>query len=707
MDEKTAKKKIDLLKEKIKKLNFDYFVLDKSTVSESVRDSLKRELINLETSFPALITEDSPTQRVGSALSGRFKKFKHLTIKKSLADVFSAEEIEEWHNRISKLVPDQEKIEFICELKLDGLNITIHYEKGKFIRAVTRGNGVEGEDVTHSVKTMEAIPLSLPEKADLEISGEIYLPLEAFKKINKQQEKADQKTFANVRNLAAGAIRQLDPKVAAGRGLDVDFYQIGKHSVVQEPQTQEEVLEKFKELGLPIEQHYEKFNKIEDVVKFCEKWAKKRNDLPYEIDGVVIKVNSLAQQAKMGKTAKTPRYAVAYKFPAEQVTSEVLDIILQVGRTGAITPVAVMKPTLVAGSTVSRATLHNEDEINKKDIRIGDTVILQKAGDVIPEVVEALTDIRSGNEKKFKFPKNCPVCDSPIERKESEAAYRCTNPNCQGKTEEGFSHFVSKKGFNIDGLGEKVARQLLKEGLIKDFADIFLLKKSDLLNLDLFKEKRAQNTIVSVEKAAHIPIEKLIFALGIRLLGETGSYDFAKFLLAHKKKSEKTIERIKKEADEQSLFDLATESNDQAHSNPEDFSLLDLIATAQSITFEQLENIDGVGEKVAAYIYEWFNEKENEQLLEKLYKVGVALDISNLNTTGKLSGKSFLLTGTLTELTRDQAKDLVKQNGGKVVSSVSTDLDYLVVGENPGSKLKKAQELGVKTISEKEFRALI
>jgi len=691
-------KRIELLKEKIKKLNYEYFVLDKSDVPESVRDSLKRELIDLEAKYPEFVTEDSPTQRVGSALSGRFDKVKHLTRKKSLADVFSGEEIVEWYEKIKKLVSDE--INFVCELKLDGLNITLHYKNGKFLRALTRGDGVEGEDVTHTVKTIESIPMQLGKPVDLEISGEVFLPKKAFEEINKKQGEEGGKIYANVRNLAAGAIRQLDPSVAAERGLHTDFYELGMSTLAKLPKTQVEVLETFKELGLPIEKNYEKMSAIEDVVKFCKKWEKKRDDLPYEIDGIVIKVDSLDQQKIMGKTAKTPRYAVAYKFPAHKVSSKILDIILQVGRTGAITPVAVMKPVLVAGSVVSRATLHNEDEINKKDIRVGDTVIIQKAGDVIPEVIESLKDLRTGEEKPFKFPSTCPVCGAKIEKKEDEAAYRCTNPKCYGIKKESFVHFVSKKGFDIEGLGEKVVIQLLEEGPVKDFPDIFSLNKMDLMKLDLFKDKRADNLIESLEKAKNIPLEKFIFSLGIRLMGETGSYDFAKHLVHRAKKSDKKIEKIKKE--NFSLFDMPEETPKE-----EKFSILDLIKTVSSMKFEELENIDGVGEKVAAYIYEWFRDDKNLDLLEKFYEVGVTLDISNVEARGKFSGKSFLITGSLKSMTRDQAKNLIKHNGGKVLSSVTKDLNYLIVGEDPGSKLKKAEELNVKTISEKEFTDLL
>lgn len=696
MDKVEARKRIELLKSKITKLNYDYFVLDKSSVEESVRDSLKKELIALETKFPDLVTPDSPTQRVGSILSGKFEKVAHTTQRKSLADVFSSEEIKEWHGRIKKLVT--EDIEFICELKLDGLNITVHYENGLFKRALTRGDGINGEDVTHTARTIESIPLKLNENINLEVSGEVFLSKKSFEKINKKQQEMGDKTYANTRNLAAGAIRQLDPGVAAERNLSADFYEIGKNSIKESPTTQEEVLKTFTKLGLPTESHYKKFKNIDDVIKFCDEYNEKRDSLPYEIDGIVIKVNDLSQQQKMGKTAKTPRYAVAYKFPAQQVTSEILDIILQVGRTGAITPVAIMKPVLVAGSVVSRATLHNEDEIDKKDIRIGDTVIIQKAGDVIPEVVESLKDMRTGKEKKFKFPKNCPACNSPIEREEGKAAYRCTNDKCPGKEQESLIHFVSKKGFDIEGLGEKVAIQLKQDGLINDFADIFMLGKSDFMKLDLFKDKRAENITESIEKSSHIPIEKFIFSLGIRLMGETGSYDLAKYLLDHAKKSENKMEKFKKQKDEQTLFELQ-----KAEPEEEDFSILDLIETAKSLKYEDLENIDGIGEKAAAIIYEWFHNEENIALLEKLYKVGVTLDISNTKSTGELSGKNFLITGSLKTMTRDQAKELIRKNGGKVLSGVSRDLNYLVVGEEPGSKLSKAKELGIEIVSEEDL----
>lgn len=700
MNKEEAKSRIEKLKEKINKLNYKYFVLNETEVSESVRDSLKKELIELEQEYPDLITPDSPTQRVGSVLSGKFEKVRHTTPKKSLADVFSEDEIRDWEERIDKIAPD--KKEFVCELKIDGLNITILYEKGKFVRALTRGNGIEGEEVTHAVKTIEAVPLQLNEKIDIEVSGEVYLPKKEFERMNEYQKKNGLEPFANPRNAAAGAVRQLDPKVTAQRGLSMFFYHVDKTNLSDKITTQEEILEKFKSLGLPVCDHYEKLKSIDEVINFCEKWAKKRESLGFEIDGIVIKVNDFGAQERLGYTAKAPRYAVAYKFPAAQVSSRILDIILQVGRTGAITPVAVMTPTLVAGSTVSRATLHNEDEINKKDIRIGDTVIIQKAGDVIPEVVSVIKDLRTGKEKHFHFPKKCPVCGSDIERKEGQSAYRCTNKNCYAVEKEKLIHFVSKKAFNIDGLGEKVVEQMIEEGLVQKFPDIFLLKREDLMGMEFFKDKKADNLLNSIEKSKKIALDKFLFALGIRYLGEQGSYDFAKYIIQHQKKSNKKVERKVAKPSQDQLFEM-----DENQQEEEVFSILDLVETAASISLEEMKNIEGVGEKIGDELYEWFNNEKNEKLLEDLYKVGVVLEISNLTSTGKLKGKSFVLTGTLEGLSRDEAKDLIKKNGGTVHSSVSQNTDFLLAGESVGEKYNKAKELGVKIIDEETFRKML
>ncbi len=700
MDREKAHIRIEKLKEKISYLNYKYFVLDQSEVSESVRDALKKELIELETAFPEYITADSPTQRVGSVLSGKFKKLKHKSPKKSLSDVFSEEEIHAWYERIKRLT--QSPIEFVCELKIDGLNITIQYEKGIFIRALTRGNGIEGEDVTHAVKTIQSIPLKLNKDIDLEVSGEVFMPKKSFEDLNLEQKTKGLQLFANPRNAAAGSVRQLDPKIAASRNLDMFFYHIDRASL-ESITSQEQALKTLNSLGLKICKNYEKLKTIEEVINFCSNWHKKREKLGYEIDGIVIKVNDFDQQKQMGSTAKAPRYAVAYKFPAIQTTSQILDIILQVGRTGAITPVAVMKPTLVAGSIISRATLHNEDEIKRKDIRVGDSVIIQKAGDVIPEVVEVIKDLRTGKEKIFSFPKKCPVCDSPIIREDGLSAYRCTNKNCYAVEKEKIIHFISKKGFNIEGMGEKVIIQLIDNGLIQTPADIFLLKKEDLMNLDLFKDKRTENLLYSIEKAKNRSLENFLFAFGIRYLGEQSSYDFAKFVFIHAKTSSKILNRYKKYSIQQTMFDI-----EEQPSMKEKFSILDLIETINTFSLEEIKNIEGIGEKMGESIYAWFKDKKNINYLEKLYKAGITLITDHLKSVNnKLTGKNFVITGTLASLTRDQAKLLIKQNGGKIHSAITADTDFLIAGDSPGSKLKKAQELGVKIINEEKFRKMI
>lgn len=660
MKERDAKERIEKLKEKIKKLNYQYFVLDKSEVPESVRDSLKKELIELEKEFPNLITPDSPTQRVGSALSGKFKKVNHITPKKSLADAFSGEEVREWQERIQKLVPG-EKMEYVCELKIDGLNITVQYEKGKFLRALTRGDGITGEDVTHSVKTIESVPLSLKEEVDLEISGEVYLSKKAFEKMGDE--------FANPRNAAAGTVRQLDPKVAASRKLEIYFYELGANTLKNKPQTQEEVLGGLLDFGLRVNPLTKKFQSINDVIKHLESWHEKRHKKPYEIDGIVIKVNSLQQQKKMGHTAKAPRFMIAYKFPAEQASTLVEDIQIQIGRTGALTPVAHLKPVCVAGSRISRATLHNEDEIRRKDVRIGDTVIIQKAGDVIPEVVKVISDLRTGREKKFHFPKKCPVCGSEVVRPEGEAAHRCSNPDCAGSRERALQHFVSRQAFNIDSLGKKIILQLLEYDLVRDPADIFLLGKEDFLNLPMFQEKRARNVYDSIQKAKEVSLPRFLFALGIRYLGERGSFDLAKYM-----------------ENEVQIQDAAEKIRD--------------------LSAGGLKMIDGIGDKMAKSIYDWFHNPENIKLLKKLQKAGVKIRKSQ-TAQQTLKGKSFVVTGTLENFGREEVKNVIREYGGEVQSSVSGKTDFLLCGENPGSKREKAKELGVKIIDEKEFKTIL
>jgi len=667
MNKKESQERIEKLKEKIKDLNYQYFVLDKSEVSEAVRDSLKAELKKLEEENPEFITPDSPTQRVGSVLSEKFGKIRHLTPKKSLTDAFSKEDVRDWFERITKLVPP-EKIHFVCELKIDGLNITVIYKNGKFERALTRGDGEEGEDVTHTIRTVESIPLELNKPVDLEVSGEVYISKADFQKINDDQLRKGDEVFANPRNAAAGSVRQLDPAVTSARSLSAFFYEFGKNNLEHPPKTQHEVLELFHDLGLMVNREYRHLGNIEDVLDFLKTWHEKRESLPFEIDGVVIKVDDKSQQQLMGFTAKAPRYAIAYKFPAAQSTTKILDIHVQVGRTGALTPVAVLQPVRVAGSTISRATLHNQDEMARKDIRIGDTVVIQKAGDVIPEVVEVLKDLRTGHEKPFQFPKHCPVCGAKVVRKEGESAHRCTNPDCFAQDRERFIHFVV--AFNIEGLGEKIVDQLLENQIVDDPADIFTLTRDDFLGLSLFKEKRAENVLVAIEKSKSVSLEKMLFGLGIRFVGEETAIALAQYFEAERR-----------------------------HDN---FTIAELIQIGTSFTAEKLREIEGFGEKVAEETANWFHQEKNQRYLEKLDRVGIKI-ISEYRGEQKLQGKSFVVTGTLSSMSRDEAKEKIRQLGGKIQGAVSAKTSFVVCGENPGTKFDNAKKLGVPILDEKQF----
>ena len=661
-----AQVRIHKLREEIRRLNYDYFVRDQSTVSEAVRDSLKRELVELENRFPELITPDSPTQRVGSVLSGRFAKIQHKTRKWSLQDAFSQEAVREWGERLKRFLPGH-PFEFVCELKIDGLNVTLWYEKGRLVKAITRGNGREGEDVTNTIRTINTVPLVLQKPVSLEVSGEVFLSKKNFEKLAHE--------FANPRNAAAGSIRQLDPQVAADRNLEMFFYSLGQNDLAHPPLTQAEVLLFLESVGLRVNKKFEKKSTLEDVVVFCDQWQEHRKDLPYEIDGIVIKVNTLRQQVELGYTGKAPRYAIAYKFPAEQATSRVLDIVLQVGRTGVLTPVAHLEPTLVAGSTVSRATLHNEDEIQRKDVRVGDTVIIQKAGDVIPEVVEVLTALRTGAEKSYEFPKTCPVCESAVERVEGEAATRCKNLNCFAMERENLIHFVSRGALNIEGLGEKVMDQLLENKLVSDRADLFALTKENFLTLNLFKEKRAHNLVAALDKAKKVLLSRFLFGCGIRHVGEQSS-------------------------------ELIAEYIEQKNCSKE-LTPLQLGKIGQTIAVEEWNGIEGVGDIVAQSLYDWFHQEEHQQELERFELNGVELRIIPREVRSTvLSGKSVVITGSLSK-PRDEIKALLKRNGARVSSAVSKQTDFVLAGEDPGSKVDKAQELGVRIVDEEELMRML
>jgi len=692
MNKQEAKGRIQKLREKIKELNYQYFVLDKSEVSEAVRDSLKLELKTLEERFPEFITPDSPTQRVGSVLNGRFAKVKHLTPKRSLQDAFSEEDVRDWYERIAKLVPEQ-KINFVCEIKIDGLNLTLHYKDGKYVRALTRGDGVEGEDITHTVRTIEAVPLELNEPVDLEVSGEVYMPKASFQKLNEEQKRKGEEVYENPRNTAAGSVRQLDPNITASRNLSVYFYELGQNNLRNPPKTQQQVLERLQDLGLKVNREYHFFETIDGVINFIKSWnEQKREKLPYEIDGLVIKVNDKTQWPTMGYTAKAPRFMIAYKFPAEQTTTRIIDIHVQVGRTGVLTPVAVLSPVRVAGSTISRATLHNEDEIRRKDVRIGDTVIIQKAGDVIPEVVSVLKDLRTGQEKVFHFPKSCPICGSRVERVEGESAYRCTNASCFAQDRERFIHFVAV--LNIDGLGEKIVDQLLEHQLVDDPADIFTLTKDDFLSLPLFKEKRSENVTLAISKTKQVPLSRLLFAVGIRHVGEESAIDLADFIEAEMHKAA--------EMDQETLAKYH-------HQKPGEtsFSISTVLRLMHRINAENLMEVDGFGEKVAQEIVNWFHDEKNIDFMKKLEKVGLQLLVEPRKVSSALKDKNFVVTGTLSTMSRDDAKTKIRENGGKVQASVSAKTDFVLCGENPGSKFDKAQKLKIKILNETEFLKML
>lgn len=703
MNKEDAKQRIESLKKWLKKWNYEYFVLNKNDVSEAARDKIKKELHDLEDQFPEFVTPDSPTQRVGSVLSGKFAKIKHLRAKQSLMDCFSDEELEAWEERNLKLVPG-ETLDYITEYKLDGLNLSLIYEKGKLHKAVTRGDGAYGEDVTHSVRTIPSVPLELrgidgakPEDYPvIEVSGEVFMSIKSFEELKKNENQ----DFANPRNAAAGTVRQLDPQVSANRKLDMFFYSIyfDDNSVIKQPESQKEALVLLQDLGLMVNTNFVHHSSLASIEKAMSDTEKKRDRLPYHIDGLVIKVNDVRHQKLLGSTAKAPRWAIAYKFPAEQSTSKVLDIEIQVGRTGALTPVAILEPTLVAGSTVSRATLHNEDEIERKDVRVGDTVVIQKAGDIIPEVVEVIKDLRNGKEKKFKMPTACPVCGGEIDRPEGEVVSRCMNNSCYAVHQQQLEHFVSRKAFDIDGLGEKVIEQLIENKLIEDAADLFYLQASDLMPLDMFKDKKTDNLLEALEKSKIISLSRFIFAMGIRHVGE----ETADLLAQHLELNTKTITLKKgQKKNQMSLFaeEVAEEKVDVAE-------IPELQEELKKLTIEELNGIEGVGEKVAESIFEWIQDEKTENYLDKFDRAGIKLLVQVSNKSTKLEGLTFVITGTLPTLSRDQAKELIKQNGGKASSSVSKKTDYVLAGSEPGSKYETAEKLGVKIIDEKKFLSM-
>lgn len=687
MEREQALQRIEKLREEIDKHRHAYHVLDAPTLPDEAYDSLFDELESLEHQYPEFAVPESPTQRIGATPLDKFAKVRHEVAQWSYGDVFDLEGLRKWEEKIVKMIEKEgisETLEYDCELKIDGLKIILTYEKGILVAGATRGDGVVGEDVTQNIKTIQSVPLKLTQPIDMIVVGEAWLSLKELERLNQERAQNGEALLANTRNAAAGSIRQLDARVMAKRKLSSFIYDIEKIEDIARPKTQIGELELLKELGFKINTEYCLCANLDEVQTFYETWTKQRYDTDYELDGIVVKVNSQHLQQILGYTGKAPRFGIAYKFPAQQVTTVVEDIVVQVGRTGALTPVAHLRPVRVAGSTVSRATLHNEDEIKRLDIRIGDTVVIQKAGDVIPEVVEVLVSLRTGAEREFFIPTHCPVCGSEVKREviggkaEESAAHYCINPNCFAAEREKLIHFVSRKGFDIAGMGEKMVEQAITEGLIANFADIFELTTGDLEPLARFAEKSSSKLVQSIEKSKQVPFEKFFFALGIRHVGE----ETAVLITDH-------------------LSELLPEVTQP--------TLLDVVTYFPFITEGQWMSIKGVGEKVAKSLVEWFADSHHVELLTRLHDLGVVvvyLD-EKAGVEQKFQGQTFVLTGELTAFTRDEAKAMIKKYGGSVSSSVSSKTSYVVVGDNPGSKHQKALALGVTVLSEDEFKELM
>ncbi len=665
-----AKKRLEKLRAEINRHRYLYHVLDRSEISDAALDSLKHELDELERQYPDLITPDSPSQRVAGEPLKEFNKVRHTVPMLSLHDAFSEEELAAWEERALKLLPGGSALDYYAEVKMDGLAVSLRYRNGVFVRGATRGNGQVGEDVTQNLKTIEAIPLRLeinrlPEKyrarasQEIEVRGEVFMSKEVFDQLNARQKKNHELPFANPRNAAAGSIRQLDSKITAARKLDFYAYDLVT-DLGQAKHADSHAL--LRTLGFKDNPENAPCADRSEVIRFYQRIEKKRAALPYQIDGVVVNVNTLSVFRRLGIVGKAPRGAIAFKYPAEQATTIVEDIQVQVGRTGALTPVAWLKPVRVAGSTISRATLHNEDEIGRLDVRIGDTVIIQKAGDVIPDIVKVLPALRTGRERVFHFPKTCPVCGSPVIRRAGEAAYYCTNKKCYAQSKEGLYHFVSRPAFDIDGLGPKIIDQLWERGLIRDQADIFSLAVRDLEPLERFAEKSAANLVAAVARSKKIELSRFIYALGIRHVGEETAVDLAQH-----------------------------------------FSSIDKL---MNVRRDELTAIHEIGDVMADSIIEYFHQPEHRQLIKKLQANGVQIH-SVKRQSRALTGKTFVLTGSLNNLTRDEAKEKIRLAGGDVSSSVSSKTDYVVAGAEPGTKLDKARKLNIAIVTEEEFLKLI
>ncbi len=652
------KQRIDELIKIINKASEEYYTNDNPTITDQEYDDYYHELEKLEQQYPELIREDSPTKRVGGKIIDEFKKVSHEIPMMSLGDIFSEDEIFEFDQRIKKTIPNPT---YVCELKIDGLSVSLLYENGKLIRGATRGNGIVGEDITHNVETIKSIPLIINDKRRIEVRGEIYMPKKSFNKLNQERQEKGESLFANPRNAAAGSVRQLDSKIAAKRNLSTFIYHLPSSDDFN-IKYHHESLSFMKELGFVVNPNIKIADNVNEVINYVKEWTEKRESLPYEIDGIVIKVDKIEDQKKLGYTSRTPKWAIAYKFPAVEVLTKIKNIEFCVGRTGKITPRADLDPVHLAGSIIKSVTLHNEDYIKEKDIMINDTIVLHKAGDVIPEVVKVLKERRTGIEIPFKMIKNCPICNSKLEKKETEANYFCPNPNCDARNIEGLIHFSSKETMNIEGFGESIVEDFYNEGYLKTICDYYTLynHKEDLKELEGFGEKSINNLLQNIEKSKENSLEKLLFALGIRYIGKKT----AKILAINYRNIDKLM----------------------------------------SAEYEDLVKIQDIGEVIADSVYKFFKEEKNINTINELKLLGVNMEYKgNESIDDNFNNKTFVLTGTLSKLTRDEASIEIENRGGKVTSSVTKKTDYVIVGENPGSKYQKAKDLNINILNEEEF----
>jgi len=677
MATESIQKRAAELRERIEKANYEYHVLDTPTIADEAYDALMRELQELEAKHPELVTPDSPTQRVGAPASNRFAPVEHARPMLSLSNAFDEAELRAFDQRVRKGL-GRDDVDYVCELKIDGLAINVTYQDGRFVQGATRGDGFVGEDVTANLRTIKSIPLTFREKVPgrVDVRGEVYLPTASFEATNQERAERGEPLFANPRNAAAGAVRQLDPKATAKRNLAMWSYSAAGLDVA----SQHELLERLRELGVRTNPHSKRAKDIDEALAFIDSWKQRRHELDYGTDGVVVKVDRIEDQEKLGFVSRNPKWAIAFKFPAEQATTTVEDIKVYVGRTGVLTPVAWLAPVLVGGTTVRRATLHNLDEVRRLDVRVGDRVIIQRAGDVIPEVVRAEHEAREKSKTypEFAMPERCPECGGAVEHAEGEVAYRCANPDCPAKTGQRIGHFVGRGGFDIEGMGWALITQLQQRGLVTNPADVFFITKEQLLELDRFAEKSASNIYERIQSARRRPLERMLNALGVPHVGWTTADDLAHWI---------------------------------AGRLPKDPSFGDVLRVLRGTSADELQQISGIGEVVARSISEYFGRPEEQRFLERLSEADlrpiVPAPRAVAAASGPFAGKTVVFTGTLERRSREEAEALVRSLGGKTTSSVSAKTDLLVAGPNAGSKLAKAHQLGVKVVDEATFDAML